>query len=558
MIKNIAKDRVVIWIILALLICSTGGIYDFNMAFYGVIISLVLVFVVKRRGQMEVEKNTSTLAMLLILAGYIISALMAADKGIAFLGIIRIAVLCLCFLLWNNLGKESREKIWKGMTDAISMITLLSMIGYFIPYSREILFHAGRFGGVLQYSNTYACLLLLTLIVLIFQRQGKWTVVAYIQAAVLCMGIIWCGSRSVFVLFVLSLIALLIYFFKKIRWKMFGIIAAIVVSGLIVSLFVSGLNVSHLFQLTLSSSTLNGRILYWRDAGEQLLRRPQGLGYMGYYFLQPQFQTGNYVTKYVHNDILQFGLDGGWLAMAGILLLFARNIFCKNNSVRNRFVLVVLFLHVLFDFNLQYGFLFCVLLMCTSTGNGKKLVIKALPGYAVSLAGLAVSAYFSIALGCSFYGNQDVALAMYPANTFALETQMIDEDDTDAADQIIKQNGMLASAYEYHTMELIQNGDYEAADASVENMLKCAGFQSDYYDLAVYEWSYCLKQLVEDNDLVQAQKFLDKIQGMPQRIADKEKQATVFAFRINDKPKIELSEQVTEYIEKLQQVNLED
>ena len=50
MIKNIAKDRVVIWIILALLICSTGGIYDFNMAFYGVIISLVLVFVVKRRG----------------------------------------------------------------------------------------------------------------------------------------------------------------------------------------------------------------------------------------------------------------------------------------------------------------------------------------------------------------------------------------------------------------------------------------------------------------------------------------------------------------------------
>lgn len=46
--------------------------------------------------------------------------------------------------------------------------------------------------------------------------------------------------------------------------------------------------------------------------------------------------------------------------------------------------------------------------------------------------------------------------------------------------------------------------------------------------------------------------------GMPQRIEDKEKQATVFALRINDKPKIELSEQVTEYIEKLQQVNLEN
>lgn len=556
--KSITKNRVELWIVLTLLLCSAGGIYDFNMAFYGVVISVILLFVAKHKGQIEVEKNGSSLAMVLLLAGFILSTLAAADKGIAFLGLLRIAILCLCFLLWNNFSNEGRERIWKGMTDIISMLTLLTLFGYLIPYRREILFHAGRFGGVLQYSNTYACLLLLTLIALIFQRQGKWTIVGYIQAAVLCVGIIWCGSRSIFILFIISLIVLFIYFFKKIQWKMFGIIAAIVAAGLVFSLFISGLNVSHLFQLTLSSSTLNGRILYWRDAWEQLVHHPQGLGYMGYYFFQPQFQTGNYVTKFVHNDILQFGLDGGWLAMAGILLLFIRNMFSKNNSVRNRFVLVILFLHVLFDFDLQYGFLFCVLLMCMNMGSEKKLVIKAVPGYAISAAGLAVGAYFSIALGCSFFGNQNVALAMYPANTFALETQMVDEDDTDAADRIIRQNGMLASAYEYHTMELIQNGDYEAADESVENMLKCAGYQSDYYDLAVYEWSYCLQRLVEADELVQAQKFLDKIQSMPDRIADKEKQATTFAYRINDKPEIELSEQVMEYIDKLKNVTLDE
>ena len=84
------------------------------------------------------------------------------------------------------------------------------------------------------------------------------------------------------------------------------IIVAVIAAGLGL-----GLDVQRLLRLTLNSSTLNGRILYWYDAVKMIVKNPLGLGYMGYFFMQPQFQTGNYVTKYVHNDILQLVLDAG-------------------------------------------------------------------------------------------------------------------------------------------------------------------------------------------------------------------------------------------------------
>lgn len=568
--RKISKSTVLIWIMATLLLCSWGGIYDFNMAFYGVCVCAGLFFQIKRKRCLEVGKNSTAVAMLLLLAGSVISTIAAADKGIAFIGVIRMAVLCLICLFWHNLRTMTREKIWKGMTDIVAMVTLITMLGYFIPYFRELFFHAGRYGGVLQYSNTYACLLLLFLIVLIFHRKGNWTVISYIQATVFCVGIIWSGSRSVFVLLVIALVALLLYFRRDVQWKAVGIIGVILIAAVIVSVTLLKLDIAHLFKLSLSSSTLNGRILYWRDGSEQLLRHPQGLGYMGYYFWQPQFQTGNYITKYVHNDILQFGLDSGWIAMMGIVWLFIGNIFRKNNTVRNRFVLIFLLLHALFDFDLQFGFMFCILLMCTDgdsyetavlqnrlkSDGRNRFVLKPTAAYGMTVAGLAVGIYLSLAFGSSYFGNHTMALAMYPGNTFALESKMTEEEDVTAAEKIIKQNGLLASAYEYRAMDLIRQGNYEDAYDAVCDMLNCAGYQSEYYDMAVYELSYCLQGMVKADKISQAQKVLQKIQEMPQIIEAQENKATQFAYRINDKPEIELSDEITAYIDKLQDVTL--
>ena len=166
---------------------------------------------------------------------------------------------------------------------------------------------------ILQYSNTYAILLLIVLISLFYRNEKdsmkKW--LPYVEAEIFIAGILWRGSRSVFVLFGIALIILLTKKRKQLQWKWILVLCICMVAIACVLIFGLNYDISRLAKLTASSSTLNGRFLYWRDALGQLGHHPAGMGYMGYYFMQPQFQNGNYTIKYVHNDILQFGLDGG-------------------------------------------------------------------------------------------------------------------------------------------------------------------------------------------------------------------------------------------------------
>lgn len=549
------------WILLAAMVCLWGGIYDFTIAIYGICFAIGLFVVTKSKQTLRITGNVSSLAMILLLAGFAVSMISARDKGMAFVGVLRILVLLLFWVFWSNLKVETRESFWYKLTDIVAVLTVGTAFCYFIPGVKVYLFRAGRLGGVLQYSNTYAILLLILLIGLFYRKQAqdrsvpKW--LSYVEAGIFIAGILWCGSRSVFVLLAIALIILLIKKRKQIQWKWILVLCICIVGVACISIFALNYDISRLAKLTLSSSTLNGRILYWRDALVQLVHHPAGLGYMGYYFMQPQFQTGNYTIKYVHNDILQFGLDGGWIALAGILLLFFGNIFRKKNAEKNRLILVFLLLHVLFDFDLQYGLLICMLLMCADATGAKEWKIKKADVYGISIAGLAVSAYFSIALGSSFAGNQHLATAMYPGNTFAWEEQMNDDQDEEAAEKIIQKNGMLASAYECQAAFQISSGDYEEAAASVSAMLERAGYQSTYYNQAVYELSYCLQLAVEADDMEQAQKILTQIQSVPDLIEEKAEQATTFAWRINDSPKIELEESIFQYIENIKDVTLE-
>ena len=548
------------WILLIAMVCLWGGIYDFTVAIYGICFAAGLFMVMKSKQNILIAGNYSTIAMVLLTIGFAVSMISARDKGVAFIGLVRILVFFLFWIFWSNLNSETREKFWSRLTDLVAVLTVGAFVAYVIPGVRNYLFRAGRLGGVLQYSNTYAILLLILLIGLFYRKQNpersvpKWP--SYVEAGIFIAGILWCGSRSVFVLLVFALLILLVRKRKQLQWKWILVLCICIVAAACVLVFAWNYDISRLAKLTASSSTLNGRFLYWRDALVQLVHHPAGMGYMGYYFMQPQFQTGNYTIKYVHNDILQFGLDGGWIALAGILLLFFGNIFNGKNTEKNRLILIFLLLHVLFDFDLQYGLLFCMLLMCTDTTGKKEWKLKTPVGYGISSAGLAVGAYFAIALGSSFAGNQQLATAMYPGNTFAWEEQMNENQDAEAAQKIIQRNGMLASAYECQAVSQISSGDYEKAAASVAEMLKRAGYESDYYNQAVYELSYCLQLTVEADDMEQAQKILTQIQSVPELIEEKAEQATIFAWRINDSPKIELEESILQYIENIKDITL--
>ena len=416
--KTKNKEKSLITLICAVCLCLCGGIYDFTMAIYGCIFAIGIIIVISQKRKILLPANITGIGLVLILVCSLISVFIAVDHGIAFIGFLRCLVIVEFWLLWCNISKQKRESVWDILPDLLALITLASIVLYFIPAERKYLYSAKRLGGVLQYSNTYAVLLLVGFIVLIYREEKKK--IDYMEGIILIAGILMTGSRSVFVLMLVSICFLLLK--KKIPLKYFGIGITGAVAVLIILQLLMNLDIARLLKMTINSSTLNGRILYWYDGIRQLVKNPFGLGYMGYFFKQPEFQTGNYVTRYVHNDFLQMGLDNGIISLIVFVVIVLGGAFSKNICCRNRLVLIVLALHSFFDFDLQYGFMLCILLMTLDTESKKVCECKKAYGYGVASVMMAISVYFSLALGFEYFGKSQAALTLYPADTFALQT----------------------------------------------------------------------------------------------------------------------------------------
>ena len=125
--------------------------------------------------------------------------------------------------------------------------------------------------------------------------------------------------------------------------------------------------------LTIStqSSSLNGRLLYYFDALPVVLKNPFGLGYYGYYFSQGSFQTGVYSVVSIHNDILQFLLDIGWVPTILFVVAIVISVFSKRISYTQRLLLIVLIGHSLFDFDLQFVSMMFIIILCMDFEIGR-------------------------------------------------------------------------------------------------------------------------------------------------------------------------------------------
>lgn len=539
------------------LICLWGGIYDFTYALYGIIILVGLCYLSWEK-PIVIPVNITTIGMFIMLLGYLISTFLARDKGVALFGVIRNIMLIEFWIFWNNISELTRKKMLAIIPDIATILTVMTVILYFVPSMREYLFQADRMGGVFQYSNTYALFLLISIVILFYRNnqinRNRDMLYKYIEICVLICGIVFCGSRSVMILTVITVCAILLY--DNSDRKLWILILGISIVACLVLQFILKLDIQRLLKLTLNSSTLNGRFLYWKDAISVILKNPLGLGYMGYYFLQPQFQTGCYVTKFVHNDILQCALDAGIVSAVALVVIIIANICNKDNTKLNRIILVLLFLHCLFDFDLQFSAIFCILLMCMGDLKNKQFEWKGIAARVASGTVAVIFIYFSIALSLAHFNQNDAALSIYPGNTFAREDRMWKKETGEDAEIIIEKNGMIASVYEFAARQHLENAEYMEAYRDIQGMLITVGYQIDYYNQAVFELSIALDQALSNNDNKNAQYILEEIQGIPELLEKLKEKTSDLAYRINDKPTFELREEIREYIESLEGVSL--
>lgn len=544
-----------IFILILLSACLYGGFYVFSALAMGIICIIFLGIALTKKRQLLIRTSLENIGIYMIAGMYMMSVLWALDPGVAAAGALKISVPCVFALLWENIENSSRDAIWKAVPDVASVTALLSFVLYPFSELRKLCYSAGRLGGTFQYSNTYALFLVVGLMILLYEDDWKRKEIA--ETIILTVGIIWTGSRSVMVIGVLFIA---IHFLRKRGnrrrlWIMLGTAAVAAIVGILLL----KLDIGRLIKLTVNSSTLNGRLLYWYDVIPVMLKHPFGLGYMGYFFLQPRFQTGNYVTKFVHNDILQLGIDAGIIPMFILVGIVIKTLLSKKTEEKKKVILLILFLHSLFDFDLQFTIMSCIGMMCIDNNpeHVKKFQLRN-KNIAVMILVIigAVYTYFMIAFGAGYAGNYDLSVKLYPFHTIIREERMNEDGTANDAEWIIKKNGLFADAYEERISRKCEEGDIEGITEDVDKMLENAGYQSIYYNQAVYYLSKVLDTAVRNDNTADTKIILNKIQDIPEKIQKREQNSSALAYRINDKPSIELESSVEEYLEKLSDVTI--
>ena len=450
---------------------------------------------------------------------------------------------------------EDKEEIINVIPRSAGAMVLVSAFSFFIKPIKDYFYMANRLGGFFQYPNTFALYLLIGIIILIY--KSKYKKEDYINLAILFIGILLTGSRSIFIFTIITL-GILILQRKELRKKVLvGASSALIIGGIVSIMTNNYQNIGRFLTISLNSSTLLGRLLYYKDGLKLLIQNPFGLGYMGYYYIQPQIQTGVYTTKFVHNDFLQMALDCGLFALVIILVLIVSGIISKNISRRNKSIILVIALSSLLEFNFQFLIIFFVLLLCLDRGclrikvYSKKKNVKSIVS-SLSILSMAFI-YFFFAFFAEYNDEDKLALEMYKWNTFSKVKIMMKETDIyeaeKMADSILSQNKYLSEAYNIKALASASRREYYDMVAYKKQAIKNDKYLIDEYDgyvellrIAINYYSSTGQKENKDNFII----YLKEISNM---LLELEDETSNLALKINDKPIFKLGEISEDYIE---------
>ena len=498
--------------------------------------------------------NAAFITVCVTVVGYLLSVFWAVDRGMAFLGFVKyLPLLLFVFLISQN--EDEKERLLRLLPYFAFVLALITVICAQIPPVKSYFSVAGRFAGCFQYPNTFAVFLLVAELLLISKKSIK--IRDLILSAMLLGGILYTGSRTVFVLSILSNAAvMLLGGNKKIRLCFIGV-CAVCVAGVAVITLIKGPNVFGRFlTISLKESTFVGRFLYFGDAIPVLLRHPFGLGYGGYYYMQQTFQTGVYSIRHIHNDFLQLALDIGWIPVAAFLAAICMTLWNKKVPLQLKIILLTFVLHSCFDFDLQYLSMCFILLLLVDTGREKAVEIKSFPLIAVLLSAFTVlSVYFGTVVAAYRFSANTFAKKLYPCytdNNIELLKQCETAEEMDeTADEILKQNEYVSVCYSAKAKAAYSKGDFAALIHYKHLVFEYAPFAYDDYEEYCYMLVNGILLYTRDGDTYSAnyckEELLDtyhKLQALPDKLSH-------FGTLIKDQPETELPKDLLQYITEL-------
>lgn len=475
-----------LFFLLAALLLLFGGYYDWTALLAGGVLALLLLAAAWRAGGLTLPKGPEVWLLGGIALCSLVTVPFALSPGMALIGALRWVAALLLFLYAATFTGAERALILDSVARLGAVMAAISIVSFCYTALSGGEDANGRMDGFFEYANTYALFLLVCLVLLLLKEARRWW--DWPAMGVLLVGIFLSGSRGVWLLLAgagvfLALRQLLVR--RRALPVLAGLAAVAVLGGLAVALS-GGLVLDRLAAMTLESSSLNGRLLYYLDGLTILTAHPLGVGAGGYLYIQPLVQTGPYILKSIHNEYLQAALDGG--IPAGVLLaaLAAVMVFRRRTPLRQRLAVVLLAAHACIDFDFRFFGVLALLLVCGCPGETRKVT---LPRGALGAAGGALAAamlFFTLPYTLSFLGSAGGAYALWPWDLALAEERLQScaglEEAGAVADRILAATDTSMLAWDCKFAQAAAESDYKTMAECRYRYLRLNPYRPEVYE----------------------------------------------------------------------------
>lgn len=544
----------VLAILIAVFPFCIGGYHVFASCLLTIALGVALYLCIRRNGQLSIYRNDAFVSIAVLLAGYLLSALWAVDCGMAALGFVHLLPLLPMSLLLMQCTPQDKTRILRAVPFSGAVMTVLSYGLHFVPAFKGFFTVSGRLAGFFQYPNTFALFLLIGIILCLFDEVVPF-VWKFALTAVLLFGIFESGSRTIFALTAITLLAVcVLHQEKRIKLSVAALfVLGVAAAGIYVWKTQDMQSIGRFLTTSLTESTFLGRLLYYKDALPVILRHPFGLGYMGYYYTHHTFQTGVYQLMFVHNGWLQFLLDMGWLPTIYFAVAVVQTLLSKSVCRAHKLVVSMIVLHSMADFDFEYVSILLLLLICMDFTKGKQRQLRTEKDAAVAMAATTLlCVYFGTAQFLQFLHLNEAACRMYPPFTTAKQEMLSSETDlTQAealADSLLQSNGEIAECYRVKAGAAYARGEIAEFIQFGLEALEKEPYNTDYYETFGNLTLTAIRQYESIGDIQSARMCAQALQQM-QTLLEKTKHKTSdLAWKIQDQPDFTLSDDLTEYI----------
>lgn len=540
------------WVCILTFICliMSGGYYEICGALVGGAL-FCLLFWYSNKSKIFFYINDNIFALIVITIAYILSITWAVDKTCAIWGISKIFPVLLYAICVMQLKDKDINSLIFNLPYFAVFLVVISFVLQFVPFLNKQIVINGRFGGTFGYPNSFAVFLLICLWISMWM-ESKYTPI--VKGGILA-GIVLSGSRSVFVLTSVVLIFELFYSIRKKKkiWIFLLTILGAVACALILNEIMGFSVVSHISGTVSENrtSTFWGRILYYKDAIPVIIKHPFGLGYLGYYFMQGNFQHGVYTVRWIHNDFLQLLLDIGWIPGIMFFVAVIRSFLSKNIGLMQKGMLAILVVHGMFDFNMEFIAMWLILVTCLDIKAGKEKSIKFAVGsrtiVAVLGAGIVLfSGYMGVVSSAVYLEKYDFVDKIYPGNTFVEMKRLTEADNANEmelhAEKILSHNQYVALAWDAKAKVAYSKGDFEGVINCKEKAIEC-----NRYDIEEYiDYFNMLKAgymaYLEMGDVYSAKICYETAAGIQSKLDTVKSTTDNLAWKLRDSPELEMPE----------------